>query len=65
MLVTEVGMVTLVNPVRLLKADAAIVVTVNARVATVKDDCIVMEPVAVVLFEMSTTAVFVAPGVNE
>ena len=66
MLVTVFGMETLVIPARLINALAAIVVTVNVRVAMVKVDWIVMESVAVVLFDASTVPVFVAaPGVNE
>ena len=66
MLVTVFGTETLVIPVRFINALAAIVVTVNVSVASVTVDWIVMEPVAVVLFDASTVAVFVAaPGVNE
>ena len=66
MLVTVVGIVMAVIPERFINALAAIVVTLNVRVARVTVDWIVMDPVAVVLFDASTVAVFVAaPGVNE
>ena len=66
MLVIDVGTDTLVIRVRPLNAFAAIVVTLNVSVASVTVDWIVMEPVAVALFDASTVAVFVsAPGVNE
>ena len=66
LVIPVVGIVIDVIPVRFINALAAIVVTLNVSVASVTVDWIVMEPVAVALFDASTVAVFVAaPGVNE
>jgi len=66
MLVTVVGIVTAVIPVRLINALAPMLVTLNVSVASVTVDWIVMVPDAPALFDASTAAVFVAaPGVNE
>ena len=66
LVIPVVGIVMAVIPARFINAFAAIVVTVNVSVASVTVDWIVIAPVAVVLFDASTVAVFVAaPGVNE